>query len=324
MRCKYIFSFFVCKQIVINNFYSQFFSLIMYTMTDHKAGFVNIIGNPNVGKSTLMNALVGEKLSIITSKAQTTRHRIMGIVNGEDFQIVYSDTPGVLKPGYKLHEKMMEFVNTALIDADVILFVTDITDEKAVEDTVLSKVKAATVPVLLLINKIDLSDQLKLEKKVQYWANELPNAEIISVSAIEKFNLNYIFDKIVSLLPLCPPYYDKEELTDKTQRFFVSEIIREKVLLIYEKEIPYSVEIVIESFKEEDHIIKISAVILVERDSQKGIMIGHQGKNLKRLGTDARKDIEDFLGKKVFLELFVKVDKDWRNNDGKLRHFGYN
>lgn len=293
-------------------------------MTSHKAGFVNIIGNPNVGKSTLMNALVGEKLSIITSKAQTTRHRIMGIVNGEDFQIVYSDTPGVLKAGYKLHEKMMEFVNTALIDADVILFVTDITDDRQVDDSVLEKVKAAAVPVLVLINKIDLADQLKLEQKVQYWAKELPKAEIIPVSAIEKFNLNFIFDKIISLLPVSPPYYDKEELTDKTQRFFVSEIIREKVLLIYEKEIPYSVEIVIESFKEEEHITKISAVILVERDSQKGIMIGHQGKNLKRLGTDARKDIEEFLGKKVFLELFVKVDKDWRNNEGKLKHFGYN
>lgn len=293
-------------------------------MTSHKAGFVNIIGNPNVGKSTLMNALVGEKLSIITSKAQTTRHRIMGIVNGEDFQIVYSDTPGVLKAGYKLHEKMMEFVNTALIDADVILFVTDITDDRQVDDSVLEKVKAAAVPVLVLINKIDLADQLKLEQKVQYWAKELPKAEIIPVSAIEKFNLNFIFDKIISLLPVSPPYYDKEELTDKTQRFFVSEIIREKVLLIYEKEIPYSVEIVIESFKEEEHITKISAVILVERDSQKGIMIGHKGKNLKRLGTDARKDIEEFLGKKVFLELFVKVDKDWRNNEGKLKHFGYN
>lgn len=293
-------------------------------MTSHKAGFVNIIGNPNVGKSTLMNALVGEKLSIITSKAQTTRHRIMGIVNGENFQIVYSDTPGVLKAGYKLHEKMMEFVNTALIDADVILFVTDITDDRPVDDSVLEKVKAAAVPVLVLINKIDLADQLKLEQKVQYWAKELPKAEIIPVSAIEKFNLNFIFDKIISLLPVSPPYYDKEELTDKTQRFFVSEIIREKVLLIYEKEIPYSVEIVIESFKEEEHITKISAVILVERDSQKGIMIGHKGKNLKRLGTDARKDIEEFLGKKVFLELFVKVDKDWRNNEGKLKHFGYN
>lgn len=293
-------------------------------MTNHKAGFVNIIGNPNVGKSTLMNTLVGEKLSIITSKAQTTRHRIMGIVNGEDFQIVYSDTPGILKPGYKLHEKMMEFVNTALIDADVILFVVDIMDEKAILESVLERVKSAEVPVLLLINKIDLADQARLEQKVQYWSKELPKAEIIPVSAIEKFNVNYIFDKIIALIPVCPPYYDKEELTDKTQRFFVSEIIREKVLLIYEREIPYSVEIIIESFKEEENIIKISALILVERDSQKGIVIGHQGKNLKRLGTDARKDIEAFLDKKVFLELFVKVNKDWRNNDGKLKHFGYN
>lgn len=271
-----------------------------------------------------MNALVGEKLSIITSKAQTTRHRIMGIVNGADFQIVYSDTPGVIKPGYKLHEKMMEFVKTALIDADIILFVTDITDDKAVEESVLLNVKAATIPVLLLINKIDKADQLKLEQKVQFWSKELPKAEIIAVSAIEKFNVSTIFDKIISLLPVSPPYYDKEELTDKTQRFFVSEIIREKVLIVYEREIPYSVEVVVESFKEEPHITKISAVILVERDSQKGIIIGHQGKNLKRVGTDARKDIESFLGKKVFIEIFVKVDKDWRNNEGKLKHFGYN
>jgi GTP-binding protein Era len=293
-------------------------------MAEHRAGFVNIIGNPNVGKSTLMNALVGEKVSIITSKAQTTRHRIMGIVNAADFQIVYSDTPGVLKPGYKLHEKMMAFVNTALIDADVILFVTDITDPNPIDADLLARVKTAGVPVLLLINKIDLSEQKIIEQKVQEWALLLPKAEIILVSALEKFNLSYVFDKIISLIPVCPPYYDKEELTDKTQRFFVSEIIREKVLLIYEKEIPYSVEVVIESFKEEERIIKISALILVERDSQKGILIGHLGKNLKRLGTDARIDMEEFLGKKVFLELFVKVDKDWRNNEGKLKHFGYN
>jgi len=293
-------------------------------MEKHRAGFVNIIGKPNVGKSTLMNALVGEKVSIITSKAQTTRHRIMGIVNAEDFQIVYSDTPGIMTPGYKLHEKMMEFVKTALIDADIILFVTDITDPEPADEALLKRINSAKVPVLLLVNKIDLSEQGKLEQKVQEWAKLTPAAEIILVSALEKFNLSYVFDKIVSLLPLSPPYYDKDELTDKTQRFFVSEIIREKVLLIYDKEIPYSVEIAIESFKEESHITKISAVILVERDSQKGILIGHQGKNLKRLGTDARKDIEAFLNKKVFLELFVKVDKDWRNNEGKLKHFGYN
>jgi len=292
-------------------------------MGEHRAGFVNIVGNPNVGKSTLMNALVGEKLSIITSKAQTTRHRIMGIVNGEDFQIVYSDTPGIMKPGYKLHEKMMAFVETALIDADVILFVTDVTDREPVEESLLEKIKTASVPVLLLINKIDLTKQEFLEQKVQYWTKLLPKAEIILVSALEKFNLTYIFDKIISLIPVSPAYYDKEELTDKTQRFFVSEIIREKVLMIYDKEIPYSVEVVIESFKDEENIIKISAIILVERDSQKGILIGHQGKNLKRLGTDARKDMEAFLNKKVFLELFVKVDKDWRNNEGKLKHFGY-
>jgi len=292
-------------------------------MGEHRAGFVNIIGNPNVGKSTLMNALVGEKLSIITSKAQTTRHRIMGIVNAADFQIVYSDTPGVLEPGYKLHEKMMEFVKTALIDADVILFVHDITDKHEVAPHFLEKLKHTTIPVLILLNKIDLSEQSTLEEKVTYWAKELPNAEIIPVSALKKFNLTLVFDKILKLLPICPPYYDKEELTDKTQRFFVAEIIREKVLLIYDKEIPYSVEIVIESFKEKENITSISAVILVERESQKGIVIGHQGKNLKRLGTDARKDIEAFLNAKVFLEVFVKVDKDWRNNEGKLKHFGY-
>lgn len=289
----------------------------------HKAGFVNIIGCPNVGKSTLMNVLVGERLSIITSKAQTTRHRIMGIVNGEDFQIVYSDTPGVLKPNYKLQESMMEFVHTAITDADIMLVVTDIFEDVKLEEKILTKIKNAKVPVLLLVNKVDLADQKKLEDKVEYWKNEVPNAEVIPVSALEKFNVNYIFDRIVALLPEGPRFYDKDQLTDKPEKFFVSEIIREKILLNYKKEIPYSVEVVIESFKEEEKIIKIRAEILVIRESQKGIIIGHQGKMLKKVGTDARKDMEGFLQKQVFLELFVKVNKDWRDNDNQLKRFGY-
>lgn len=289
----------------------------------HKAGFVNIIGSPNVGKSTLMNVLVGERLSIITSKAQTTRHRIMGIVSGEDFQIVYSDTPGVLKPNYKLQESMMEFVHTALTDADVILFVTDIYEDIKIEEKILQKIKNTKVPVLLLVNKIDLADQEKLEAKVQYWKTEVPNAEVIPVSALEKFNVNYVFDRIIALLPESPGFYDKEQLTDKPEKFFVSEIIREKILMNYKKEIPYSVEVVIESFKEEEKIIKIRAEIIVVRDSQKGIIIGHQGKALKKVGTEARKDIEAFFQKQVFLELFVKVNKDWRDNDTQLKRFGY-
>jgi len=290
----------------------------------HKAGFVNIIGSPNVGKSTLMNVLVGERLSIITSKAQTTRHRIMGIVNGEDFQIVYSDTPGVLKPNYKLQESMMEFVHTALTDADVILFVTDIYEDIAIEEKVLHKIKHAKAKVLLLVNKIDLATQEKLEEKVNYWKNEVPQAEVIPVSALEKFNVNYIFDRIIENLPEGPGYYDKDQLTDKPEKFFVSEIIREKILVNYKKEIPYSVEVVVEAFKDEEKIIKIRAEILVVRDSQKGIIIGHQGKALKKVGTEARKDIEAFFGKQVFLELFVKVNKDWRDSDTQLKRFGYN
>lgn len=291
----------------------------------HKAGFVNIIGSPNVGKSTLMNVLVGERLSIITSKAQTTRHRIMGIVNGEDFQIVYSDTPGVLKPNYKLQESMMEFVHTALTDADVILFVTDIYEDIRIEEKVLQTIKNTQAKVLLLVNKIDLAkDQDQLEAKVQYWKNEVPAAEVIPVSALEKFNVNYVFDRILALLPESPGYYDKDQLTDKPEKFFVSEIIREKILLNYKKEIPYSVEVVVESFKDEEKIIKIRADILVVRDSQKGIIIGHQGKALKKVGVEARKDIESFFGKQVFLELFVKVNKDWRDSDLQLKRFGYN
>lgn len=291
----------------------------------HKAGFVNIIGSPNVGKSTLMNVLVGERLSIITSKAQTTRHRIMGIVTGEDFQIVYSDTPGVLKPNYKLQESMMEFVNTALSDADVILFVTDIFEDVKIEEKVLHKIKNTSAKVLLLVNKIDLAkDQTQLEAKVQYWKNEVPKAEVIPVSALEKFNVNYIFDRILAYLPEGPGYYDKDQLTDKPEKFFVSEIIREKILMNYKKEIPYSVEVVVESFKDEEKIIKIRAEIIVIRDSQKGIIIGHQGKALKKVGTEARKDMEEFFQKQVFLELFVKVNKDWRDNDLQLKRFGYN
>jgi GTP-binding protein Era len=289
----------------------------------HKAGFVNIIGSPNVGKSTLMNVLVGERISIITSKAQTTRHRIMGIVNGEDFQIVYSDTPGVLKPNYKLQESMMEFVHTALTDADIILFVTDIFEDIKIEEKILNKIKNAGAKVLLLINKIDLATQEKLEEKVSYWKNEVPNSEVIPVSALEKFNVNYIFDRIIALLPEGPPYYEKDQLTDKPEKFFVSEIIREKILKNYKKEIPYSVEVVIESFKDEPTIIKIRAEIIVVRDSQKGIIIGHQGSALKKVGTEARKDLEEFFQKKIFLELFVKVNKDWRDNDNQLKRFGY-
>ena len=272
----------------------------------HKAGFVNIIGSPNVGKSTLMNVLVGERLSIITSKAQTTRHRIMGIVNGDDFQIVYSDTPGALKPNYKLQESMMNFVYTAITDADIMLFVTDIYEDIAIEEQVLHKIKNAKVPVLLLVNKIDLAIQNQLEAKVQYWKKEVPNAEVIPVSALEKFNINYIFDRILALLPEGPGFYAKDQLTDKPEKFFVSEIIREKILMNYKKEIPYSVEVIIESFKEEENIVKIGAEILVIRDSQKGIIIGHQGKALKKVGTEARKDMELFLEKKSFSRTLCK------------------
>lgn len=294
-------------------------------MTDkkHKSGFVNIIGNPNVGKSTLMNALVGERLSIITSKAQTTRHRIMGIVNGDDFQIVYSDTPGILNPKYKLQESMLKFVNTAFIDADVILYVTDIKETMDKNEKYLERLKKSEVPVLLLINKVDLSNQKELEEKVQQWHELLPKAEILPISALEKFNLGPIFDRILELLPEGPPYYSKDELTDKNERFFVEEIIREKILLLYQKEIPYSVEIAVEAFKEEEKIIRISAVIFVNRNTQKGIIIGHKGEMLKKVGTEARKDMEEFFGKKIFIELFVKVRKDWRDSDSQLRKFGY-
>jgi len=288
----------------------------------HKAGFVNIIGNPNVGKSTLMNALVGEKLSIITSKSQTTRHRIMGIFNGEDFQVVYSDTPGIVNPHYKLHESMMHFVNLALQDADLFLLVTEVGESLKNHET-LDKVINSDIPVILLINKIDLSNQEVVAERIEYWQKEIPRAIIIPTSALEKFNLDVVFNKILELLPENPPYFPKDELTDKSMRFFVSEIIREKLLIYYQREIPYSCEVVVESFQEENNINKISTLIYVERESQKGIVIGHQGSMLKKVGTEARKDIEEFTGKKCFLEIHVKVLKDWRNNDNSLKRFGY-
>lgn len=290
----------------------------------HKSGFVNIIGNPNVGKSTLMNALVGERLSIITSKAQTTRHRIMGIVNGDDFQIVYSDTPGILNPKYKLQESMLKFVNMAFTDADIILYVTDVKETIDKNEKYLDKLSKSDAPILLILNKIDLSTQEELEKHVDVWKELLPHADILPISALEKFNLGIIFDKILELLPEGPAFYPKDALTDKNERFFVEEIIREKILLNYQKEIPYSVEVLVESFKEEENIINIRAIIFVARDSQKGIIIGHKGKMLKKVGTDARKDMEGFLDKKVFLEMYVKVKKDWRDNNNLLKSFGYN
>ncbi len=290
----------------------------------HRSGFVNIIGNPNVGKSTLMNALVGERLSIITSKAQTTRHRIMGIVNGEDFQIVYSDTPGILKPNYKLQESMMKFVRGAVSDADVILYVTDTVEQPSERNSeILEKIALSGIPVLLIINKIDLTTQEKLEELVTYWQQRLPQATVIPASAREGFNIGGIFDRILSLLPEGEPFYPKDTLTDKTLRFFASEIIREKILLTYDKEIPYCCEIEIDSYKEEATIDRISATIYVARDSQKGIVIGHKGEKLKKVGQAARQDLERFLDKKVFLQLFVKVNDDWRNSDRQLRRFGY-
>ncbi|MBO4807166.1 MAG: GTPase Era [Paludibacteraceae bacterium] len=289
----------------------------------HKSGFVNIVGNPNVGKSTLMNALVGEKISVITSKAQTTRHRIMGIVNGEDFQIVYSDTPGVLKPNYKLQESMLNFSNSALSDADIILYVTDVVENGEKNISFIEKVQKNNAKTLVVINKIDLCDQSKLEELVAKWEKILPKAEIIPLSALNNFNLDYLLKRIKELLPDSPPFFEKDALTDKPARFFVTEIIREKILTNYDKEIPYSVEVVVEQFKEDDNLIRINAVIYVERDSQKGIIIGQKGRMLKKVGTEARKDIETFFDKKVFLELFVKVEKDWRNKDSKLKAFGY-
>ena len=292
----------------------------------HRSGFVNIVGNPNVGKSTLMNALVGERLSIITSKAQTTRHRILGIVNGEDFQMVYSDTPGVLSPNYRLQEKMLEFSRSALVDADVLLYVTEVQDNPERNADFLEKVKkmaAAGTKVFLIINKIDLTTQETLESLVSFWQSQLPEATIFPISAQERFGVAQLFDAIKEALPEGPPFFPKDQLTDKSERFFVNEIIREKILLNYDKEIPYSVEVEVESFKESDKLIEISAVIYCERDSQKGILIGKAGSALKRVGSQARKDLEDFFQRPIYLQLFVKVDKDWRSNTGRLRHYGY-
>jgi len=289
----------------------------------HKSGFVNIIGNPNVGKSTIMNSLVGERLSIITKKMQTTRHRIKGIVSGDDFQIVYSDTPGILKPNYKLQESMMKYVNTALIDADVILYVTDVVEQPDKNEEYLTKIRKSNAPVIVLINKIDLSNQGDVMKLYEYWKNLLPAADVFAISATERFNIGPIFDRIIELLPEAPPYFPKDELTDRNDRFFVSEIIREKILLYYQKEVPYSVEVEVEEFKEEDKILRLRCVINVARDSQKGIIIGHQGAALKKVGTMARKDMEEFFQKKIFLQLYVKVAKDWRDKDRMLGNFGY-
>ena len=289
----------------------------------HKSGFVNIVGNPNVGKSTLMNRLVGERISIITSKAQTTRHRIIGIVNTADMQIVYSDTPGVLHPNYKLQESMLNFSQSALGDADVLLYVTDVVEKIDKNEEFLQKVQKVECPVLLLINKIDATTQPELEKLVAEWKELLPKAEIIPISALSNFNIDYVKRRVEDLMPESPPYFEKDALTDKPARFFVNEIIREKILLYYDKEIPYSVEVVVEQFKEDAKKIHIHAVIYVERDSQKGIIIGKQGKALKKVATEARRDLERFFGKTVFLETYVKVDKDWRSSDKELRNFGY-
>ena len=289
-----------------------------------RSGFVNIVGNPNVGKSTLMNLLVGERISIATFKAQTTRHRIMGILNTPEMQICFSDTPGVLKPNYKLQEQMLQFSESALQDADVLLYVTDMVETPDKNSDFLDKVKKQKAPILVLINKIDLSDQKALTEKVELWHEALPEAEIIPISALHKFNIDNVLKRIQELLPESPAYFDKDQWTDKPARFFVTEIIREKILLYYDKEIPYSVEVVVEQFKETDKNIRISAVIFVERESQKGIIIGHQGVALKRVSTEARKSLEKFFGKSIFLEVFVKVDKDWRQSDRAMKAYGYN
>jgi len=290
----------------------------------HKAGFVNIIGNPNVGKSTLMNAFVGEKLSIITSKAQTTRHRILGIVNGEDFQVVLSDTPGIIKPAYELQASMMDFVKSAFEDADVLIYMVEIGEKELKDEAFFNKITNSKIPVLLLLNKIDKSDQTQLEEQVQTWQAKVPNAEIFPVSALEGFNVKEVFNRIIDLLPESPPFYPKDQLTDKPERFFINETIREKILLHYKKEIPYAVEVDTEEFFEEEEIIRVRSVIMVERETQKGIIIGHKGSALKRVGVEARKDLEKFFGKQIHLELYVKVNKNWRSNQRQLKRFGYN
>jgi GTP-binding protein Era len=289
----------------------------------HKAGFVNIIGNPNVGKSTLMNALVGEKLSIITSKAQTTRHRILGIVNDDDYQIIFSDTPGIIQPAYQLQESMMDFVKSAFEDADVLIYMVEVGEKELKNEAFFNKIIHSKIPVILLLNKIDTSNQDDVQEKLDYWKEKVPNASVFIISALEKFNVQNVFYKIIEMLPEAPPYYPKDQLTDKPERFFVNEKIREKILLHYKKEIPYSVEVETESFIEADDIIRIRSVIMVERDTQKGIVIGHKGAAIKRVGSEARKDLEYFFGKKVYLDLFVKVNKNWRNDKNQLKRFGY-
>ncbi len=290
----------------------------------HKSGFVNIIGNPNVGKSTLMNAFVGERLSIITSKAQTTRHRILGIVNGDDFQVVLSDTPGIIKPAYELQSSMMDFVKSAFEDADVLIYMVEIGEKELKDEAFFNKIIHSKIPVLLLLNKIDKSNQEQLEEQIALWKEKVPNAELYPISALENFNVKEVFGRILELLPESPPYYPKDALTDKPERFFVNETIREKILLHYDKEIPYAVEIETEEFIEDDDIIRIRAVIMVERDTQKGIIIGHKGAAIKKVGVEARADLEKFFGKQIHIEMFVKVNKDWRSNAYQLRRFGYN
>lgn len=289
----------------------------------HKAGFVNIIGNPNVGKSTLMNAFIGERLSIITSKAQTTRHRILGIVNGEDFQVILSDTPGIIKPAYVLQESMMDFVKSAFEDADVLIYMVEIGEKELKDEVFFNKIKNAQIPVFLLLNKIDTSNQQQLEEQLDWWTQKVPNAMIYPISALQHFNVKEVFSQIVAHLPESPAFYPKDQLTDKPERFFVNEAIREQILQNYKKEIPYSVEVVTEEFFEDEMIIRIRSVIMVERDSQKGILIGHKGSALKRVGVGARKSLEKFFGKQIHIELVVKVNKNWRNNEGQLKRFGY-
>ena len=291
---------------------------------EHKAGFVNIIGNPNVGKSTLMNAFVGERLSIITSKAQTTRHRILGIVNGDDFQVVLSDTPGIIKPAYELQSSMMDFVKSAFEDADVLIYMVEIGEKELKDEAFFNKIVKAKIPVLVLLNKIDKSTQEQLEEQMALWTEKVPNAEIYPISALENFNVANVFNRILELLPASPPYYPKDALTDKPERFFVNEAIRERILDNYDKEIPYAVEVETEEFLEEDNIIRIKSVIMVERDTQKGIIIGHKGAAIKNVGIQAREVLEKFFGKQIHIELFVKVNKDWRSNNYQLRRFGYN
>ena len=300
------------------------FAKIKSEYMSHKAGFVNIIGNPNVGKSTLMNAFVGERLSIITSKAQTTRHRILGIVNGDDFQVILSDTPGIIKPAYEMQKSMMDFVKSAFEDADVLIYMVEIGEKELKDEDFFNKIIHSKIPVLLLLNKIDKSNQEQLEEQIALWKDKVPNAEIYPISALENFNVKEVFARILELLPVSPPYYAKDALTDKPERFFVNETIREKILLNYDKEIPYAVEIETEEFLEDEKIIRIRSVIMVERDTQKGIIIGHKGGALKKVGMQSREDLEKFFGKQIHIELYVKVNKDWRSNAYQLKRFGYN